>query len=627
VVTLQQLLFDDRLRPLNISTEDGHRTIRADLLISDRLSALLETGGRTLYAGYDEQARALLERGKAESDPRLLEAVGQSYPVALAVPEALLAQAALAEQAQRPTDAAHAYKRLLSRSDGERLRPRALWGLARAYEAQRLWVPARDAYDEALARFPDARLEDGTPLARAVAARLADPPFDHMSSTCSEPSLPVPLVRRWERPLEALVRPVAAEGVPPSADASRIFLAAGTTLRPVDPTTGLPLWTVELGQPAVWVGYLADKIIAATQTRLVALELDKGALQWQHDFGVPDPGRRGANPFARAEPAPPAPPGPAPAPVPEAKATITAKLHDFRIVGGRVFCLRGDRELIAFDGDTGLVDWSFSPLAGTINPNLWIGPQRIVLQVEKPGTILVLETGNGRRRAEYTQREDESWARPPLPIDDDHVALVTDRRTVALYDLRRGVTSWNFRESLELPKHGAPRLLGSAERLIVIHDGCSAFRLDPATGKKLWARPLLLGIEDLSDRPEATTLDGDRLYWVSGQTIQAASVTDGSIAWTRHLTGPESGWALALTERCVMAYPGPSSSAAENEIDGLPLVFRRRDSGALVQRLFFPVTLSDVAVRLAPHGALIATRAGLWSLGERTERDAPGSQR
>ena len=90
------------------------------------------------------------------------------------------------------------------------------------------------------------------------------------------------------------------------------------------------------------------------------------------------------------------------------------RLHDFRIVGGRVFCLRGDRELIAFDGDTGLVDWSFSPLAGTINPNLWIGPQRVVLQVLKPGAVLVLETANGRRRAEYPQGDDDGVGAAPV---------------------------------------------------------------------------------------------------------------------------------------------------------------------------------------------------------------------
>ncbi len=130
VTTLQQVLFDDRLRPLNINTEDGHRTIRADLLISDRLSSILRKQGRGLYADFDRQARALLERGLAENDPRLLEAVSQSYPVAQVVPESLLALGALADTSNRPGDAAHAYKRLLAQAEDDVLRARALWGLA-----------------------------------------------------------------------------------------------------------------------------------------------------------------------------------------------------------------------------------------------------------------------------------------------------------------------------------------------------------------------------------------------------------------------------------------------------------------------------------------------------------------
>src|SRR5262249_23665095 len=161
-----------------------------------------------------------------------------------------------------------------------------------------------------------------------------------------------------------------------------------TTLRPVDPVSGLMLWTVGLDAPPVWVGYLADKIIATTETRIVALGLEQGAIQWQYDLGSAAAARRDANPFARPEPEPAANPAGAGA------GSGPGRLHQFRIVGGRIFCLRGDRELVAFDGDTGLIDWSFAPLAGTINPNLWIGPHQIVLQVSKPGALLVLETAN-----------------------------------------------------------------------------------------------------------------------------------------------------------------------------------------------------------------------------------------
>src|SRR5262249_25581456 len=154
-----------------------------------------------------------LERGKAEHDPRLLEEVGQSFPVALAVSDSLVALGALSETSKRPADAAHAYKRLLARAENDTLRAWALCGLARAYESQRRWVPARAASGEALARSPNVALDGNITVSSVVSAHLARPPFDRMMSDHAEPSLPVPLVRQWGRALEGPVRPIAAEGV------------------------------------------------------------------------------------------------------------------------------------------------------------------------------------------------------------------------------------------------------------------------------------------------------------------------------------------------------------------------------------------------------------------------------
>src|SRR6476620_10049283 len=86
VDTLQGLLADDRIRLLSVSL-DAQRTVRADLVIADRLGGLVrQHDRRLLYAVYDREADRLLERGREEQDPRLLEEVGRSFPVARAVP-------------------------------------------------------------------------------------------------------------------------------------------------------------------------------------------------------------------------------------------------------------------------------------------------------------------------------------------------------------------------------------------------------------------------------------------------------------------------------------------------------------------------------------------------------------
>ena len=82
VEILEQVLADERLRGLTVGSEDGHRAIRADLLIADRLASIVRQRGREVYAKFDHRASELFERGRQEQDPRLLDEVSRIYPVA-----------------------------------------------------------------------------------------------------------------------------------------------------------------------------------------------------------------------------------------------------------------------------------------------------------------------------------------------------------------------------------------------------------------------------------------------------------------------------------------------------------------------------------------------------------------
>jgi hypothetical protein len=89
------------------------------------------------------------------------------------------------------------------------------------------------------------------------------------------------------------------------------------------------------------------------------------------------------------------------------------------------------------------------------------------------------------------------------------------------------------------------------------------------------------------------------------------------VLWTCPLTGPENAvWSLALAERYVVAYPS-ASSLSDDELESMPVVARRQDTGALVQRFVFPATIADVSVRLDARGAVVATSRALWALCRR----------
>jgi hypothetical protein len=244
------------------------------------------------------------------------------------------------------------------------------------------------------------------------------------------------------------------------------------------------------------------------------------------------------------------------------------------------------------------------------------------LQVLKPNQLLVLETDTGRQVARTPLAEGEALERPPVPFDDDHVLLVPDRRTVRKFELSTGQFVWDYRESSELPVTGPPRVIVDAERLLVLHDGRVLLRLDPVNGSRRWSA--VLGLEDLSERLEAIACSGKRIFTVSQQRLRALSVDDGSVLWTCHLTGPEHAvWCLALSENCVLTYPS-LTNLSEDELESMPVVVRRQDTGALVQRFVFPATIADVNVRLDARGVQVATSHALWALSRR-ETGAAGN--
>jgi outer membrane protein assembly factor BamB len=615
VENLQTLLADERLNDLTVAA-DERRTLRAELLIADRLCALVREHGPSLYAPFDRKAETLLAEGLRREDARLLREVGQSYPASKVAPEALLALARLSESDGRHVEAASAYKRLLAISAGnpadpdraQALQARALWGLAQAYESQGLLGAARDTFSRAEARFPAVELDafglKGT-VGQLVQAKLASEPFQNLGGGGAEPSVPLPLNRLWDRRFSGDVRPLTAEGLRPSEHAGRLFVAEGDSLRPIDPASGESAWSADLGGEPVWVGYQGKRVLAASARRLDALDLGTGEVLWSFDPADPRGVRHRLDPFARPNPGGSGPPSDA-----------VGRLHAFHLLGARLYMLRGDQEFYALDTETGQLDWSYSPAEGGINPHVLISSARVVLQAGPGRRLVVLDADNGRSRGEYrvgSGRPPAPWMRDPVPIDDDRLALAVDARTITLFDLEKGAEVWTYHDDSELPRTQGPRLLSDSGRLLALFDGHTLVRLNPASGLPLWERGLCLG--DLSESPEALAVDADHVYCAYDSTLTAYRLDTGEPAWRRHLVGPESaGWSLALTERFVVAYPDPTRSLG-GVIDSLPVVLCRRQDGLPVQRLVFHVPASVSAVRLDPGSVVVATQGRVWALG------------
>ncbi len=613
VATLQALLDDEAVRPLGITSPDGLREVRADLVIGDRLMSLIREHGRAVYASFDASAGRLLDQGKSEKSQRTLEEIGRRYPASTAVPEAWLALAVLKESEQKHAEASRAYKRLLATAASDPQRARGLWGLARSYESQKLWGVARDVYLQAATRYPEVAIEEFGTNARIgelVKERLTREPFRKITLDHAYPEIPTPLRRQADRTHSLAERLLLAEGIAPAPDSPRIFLSKKGTIEPLAGVIGAGKKVLAVEGDPSWVGYQGDRLIVATSAGVTAFGMGKGEPEWQLDLSRSAPPSPENDPFAKVAAEPPAEsPGPPPA------------LKRFRMAGNMILCLRGDRVLMAIDAESGQVAWSYTTKAEKFNELYWVGTRSVVIQAIKSNALLVIDLEKGIRRHEVAMPDGEPWLREPVALDEDRIALVPEIRTIALFEIARGKMAWTFQLSDQLPTSSAPRLLAEADHLLVLQNGNELSRVDVNTGRPIWTH--LLGLESVCDRPNAFAMAADRVFCANGSELISLKLSDGKPAWRRPLVGPSSGWAVRLTERSVLAFPDPSFAQTET-MPTLPVVVSRREDGRLLQRLAFSWMAEarepkagemPLAVQLGGGGLTVVTESGLWTLG------------
>ena len=84
------------------------------------------------------------------------------------------------------------------------------------------------------------------------------------------------------------------------------------------------------------------------------------------------------------------------------------------------------------------------------------------------------------------------------------------------------------------------------------------------------------------------------------------------------LTGPPIAvWSIALSERCVFAYPSAAEYPKAGDLANMPVIVRRRDDGALIERFVFQTTVAEVTFKVDPRGAILATAKGIWALSSK----------
>ena len=211
-----------------------------------------------------------------------------------------------AERGDFPRPATHtSVCRSLAPDDDRRVL--ALWRLAQVYEARQLLVSARDSYLE----MAGAVSQDETWRTRTEAHRrlvlLAGPSWRGRFMRRSSPSvrsrrLRLPLFRRWhwQPPHGEPAQTLVAEGIAPSLDCGPGVPGREDGAAAAGPGDRRDAMVGRSGAPAVWAGYLSDKLIVATPRQIAALELSQGTVQWRFDVKQAGKDADRPDPFANA---------------------------------------------------------------------------------------------------------------------------------------------------------------------------------------------------------------------------------------------------------------------------------------------------------------------------------------
>jgi outer membrane protein assembly factor BamB len=381
----------------------------------------------------------------------------------------------------------------------------------------------------------------------------------------------LPLQRSASLPLEPGERALL------SADEDLLTARPDGTFRLRSPATAQVRWMCKLVFAAVWAERQGKVIVAGGDGGVAALLAETGERVW--DIHATD-----------------------------------GRFSGFQLAADTVAFLRDEEQLVAVDTATGNVRWTKwavgaklnqPPPLGHFHPQLRLIGSALLVQ-PTPGRLWLLDAATGKVLHEESHRY-EPWPRPPLPVDENTVAVVLDARTVGLFDGDKRKFLWkHVNTDATTPSGEAPQLaVGDGNILLLTANniGYRLQRLDRATGKPKWDKPPLL---ETKTRPDTAgwSLDKDAVYYAQDQVLTARSVREGKILWQQALPEASGGWRTGRVGEAVLANPGGAGAegirfrwlcfSVQCQVDhspalgtepGLPVVCCDAKSGRLMQRL------------------------------------------
>jgi outer membrane protein assembly factor BamB/tetratricopeptide (TPR) repeat protein len=539
VAAWQSILEDgERDGGVLVSADGNPQTAKS--LARERIAELIHAKGAAVYAMVEQRAQALFASSPHRKEA--LDQIGREFPNATVTGAALLELATLSEQAGEFGAAARAYRRFLRRPGAAAECPCARAGLARAYERQHCWSAARDTWQQLAAEQGDRTVPaiDREHSVRDFVSRQLQRREYRFTLRSDRPEPVLPLIRAWQSvavsgEAQDRQRFLASPGSPwRSAGDEFLFSVGEDTVTCCEGLTGKPCWSRALPQKPIWIGRLADTVLAATAGGVYAFSRSAGVLLWSFNGRFRDPPLNAGS------------------------------LSAFQLAGSRLFFLQGERRLFALDGWDGHILWTAWAPAGRLRlsipngrfyPSFYAGEDSVLIQ-SRSGQWFLLDNRTGRRLRQSDQIG-QPWPRPPIPLDDEHLGLVTDAEHFTVLDTRTGETIWTYTVPNPVSLTGeALQAVGNGDALLILVSRNSLYDLvclDGRTGTLRWSKTHFRGTQGMD--LDGGAIDAEAAYLVQGDSLFAYALADGRLLYSAPLPAHAEHWQILRTPQWLICYP------------------------------------------------------------------------
>ncbi len=521
-----QLLRDRSLRQLTVDAKRA-KGLSAAAFAKTRIDAVLAAYDRVLYAPYEDEAKRLVESGRAARDETELRRAVDVYPNSYAAAEALIALGQIATDDGRHAQAARvwsqAYHRYADRVD----QPQLMCHIADAYEhsgrldhAYRWLTKATREHPRATVNVAGKRIPLSRYRDRLASVRNQVEPH--------RAKLRLPLDEQFERTFDGSIRLLEPQfSDDPRHRRALCFVHTGDGIVAVNPTTGKDVWpkpyTVR-SKPDLLIA-TQGRAIFATAYEIFAVDSVTGKRVWSVgdypiDFDADDVDWE------------------------DGRILRHHALRDRRLIS-----LRDDGDVLCVDVIDGRKLWSrnFEPAA---NRTLSVFDQYLVYGLLHNGrtTLYLIDPKTGEPRNTIETDLEESIERIVITIDGQLVVVTA--RSISAYDVETHQRRWavTFRGHLR-----AASLRLDLDAIYVSPDGTKIQKLSLNDGRILWESDRLAG----GGGDPIVQREGAYLIVSTNRAIHAVDPLTGMTLWTGATADRPHYIARFVTESYVVAVDHP----------------------------------------------------------------------